>query len=151
MKNKNKLRNAIIKVLGGFTEHRAGSPDILPAGIIGKARTLKIIEVKSGVKIEAAEVSDMRMKILIRQRLAEELDRLGFIKYERKDDLRGPELIATIYVGKDDRQEQIDPLRAGDRANDEYVRAIETFDRESASGNVQAKRAIYMRAGEGAE
>lgn len=110
MKTKNKLRNAIIKALGGFTEDRNGPENVLPAGIIGNVRSLAVIEVKSMVRLEAPEVSDLRLRALMRQHLAEELDRQGFITYGREDRIDGIVLGATILVAApEDRKREEHP------------------------------------------
>jgi len=107
---KNNLRNAIIKALGGFTEDRNGPPD-LPPSILPSVKAFKFDRVKAVITIENAQadprgtVSDLRMRILLRQQLAEELDHRGLIKYDKQTDASGTVLAASIYVGKADDHE----------------------------------------------
>lgn len=110
VKKNNNLRNAIIKALGGFTEQRYAPPD-LPPSILPSVKSFKFTRAKTVIIIDNAQadprgsISDLRMQALLRQQLAEQLDRDGFINYDKKTDSRGTVLEASIYVGTDKDRE----------------------------------------------
>lgn len=98
MKIKNKLRNALIRALGGYTENGISAADIHTPRILSGIIKYELTKVKSGIRVEDMDISDLRMKTLLTQHLAKELDRRGFISYEKKGDGFNVEFIGSIII-----------------------------------------------------
>jgi len=106
---KNRIRNAIIKALGGYTERNLPS-DVAPFPLLPQIDRIKFEKFKASTELSAVHhinrdgVDVMRIQSQLQDQIIHALDIKGFIEYEKKRTERGDVYEATIWVGKKEEQ-----------------------------------------------
>jgi len=106
-----KIRSAVIRALGGYTERGFLPSDVNPFPQLPQNDRIKFENFKASTELSAVRhfnrdgVDVMRIQMQLQDQIIHALDLKGYIKYDKKRTDRGDVYEATIWVGKKEVRE----------------------------------------------